>query len=191
MSGKSRVVEYAGLTFYGGYSVPYLKKTCRNMAGLLAAMMHPSNRGTEYKGGIVRAAANHGLVTGKPRTITDAGLAWLASYRGEIAPLADVVRDRPMPRYAAAQRNVKQEARYIIDGLIRQGLILVHPSMVDKLGPEELQLWMYGKAHEYERLTLAQLAARLSWPVEHARIRAERIAAAGYVLTVSDESEAA
>jgi hypothetical protein len=193
-----RVTTVHGLTFRGGNSVAFCNNACRNMAGLLTAMLDPSNEDAIYKGGIVRSAAGHGLITDKPRMVTDYGRAWLAhEYRGEVAPLADVLRGVPMPTYSPPARTPKpkrvrkQTPATVTRDLIAAGLILIHPTLIANLGPEETYLWLYCKAHERDRLTVAAVADALHWPVDHTRIRAERCAERGYPLPLVRDGEAA
>lgn len=205
MSSKARVIEYEGLTFRGGYSVPYLRKTCRNMAGLLTAMLHSLNDGMVYKGGIVRAAVNHGLITDKPRELTAEGHAWLRAYAGEVAPLADILRAEPMPVYTRTERAAKgiaPKARApkpkpkpvklsaIARDLTAAGLLFVHPTVLDVLGAECFYLWAYSRTHRH-LTTVAALAAALHWDAEHTKIRAERCADRGYPLQIDQQEDAA
>jgi hypothetical protein len=80
---------------------------------------------------------------------------------------------------------------HIARDLIAAGLLFVHPSLIAALGPEELYMWLYCKAHERDRLTLETLSSALHWPVDHTRIRAERCAERGYPLPLVRDGEAA
>jgi hypothetical protein len=80
---------------------------------------------------------------------------------------------------------------HIARDLIAAGLLFVHPSLIAALGPEELYMWLYCKAHERDRLTLETLSSALHWPVDHTRIRAERCAERGYPLLLVRDGEAA
>lgn len=203
----SRIVDYAGLAFKGGYTVNTCRIVCRNIAGLLTAMLESANEGLVYKGGIVRAAARHGLITDKPREITAEGHAWLDGYRGDVAPLPDIIRPAPMPTYTHHERAAKGIApklrtkrapkpkptpkpSTVARDLMAAGLVFVHPKLIDDLSPDELSLWIKAKRHERDGLTLAALAALLGEPLAHVRIRAERIRARGYVVACRDEEAA-
>jgi hypothetical protein len=201
----SRIVDYAGLAFKGGYTVNTCRIVCRNIAGLLTAMLESANEGLVYKGGIVRAAAGHGLITEKPREITAEGHAWLNGYRGDVAPLPDIIRPAPMPTYTRKERTAKgvpprpkptakpnptPKPSTVARDLMAAGLVFVHPRLIDDLSTEELALWIKAKRHERDGLTLAALAALLGEPLAHVRIRAERIVAKGYVVAVRDEEAA-
>jgi hypothetical protein len=201
----SRIVDYAGLAFKGGYTVNTCRIVCRNIAGLLTAMLESANEGLVYKGGIVRAAARHGLITEKPREITAEGHAWLDGYRGDVAPLPDIIRPAPMPTYTHHERAAKgilpkpkrapkpkptPKPSTVARDLMAAGLVFVHPKLIDDLSPDELSLWIKAKRHERDGLTLAALAALLGEPLAHVRIRAERIVAKGYVVAVRDEEAA-
>jgi hypothetical protein len=78
---------------------------------------------------------------------------------------------------------------HIARDLIAEGLLFVHPSLIAALGPEELYLWLYCKAHERDRLTVTAVADALHWPVDHTRIRAERCAERGYPLPLANEED--
>ena len=202
----SRIVEYAGLKFTGGYSVPYMRKTCRSMAGLLYAMLDLRNEGVVYKGGVVRAAANHGLVTDRPREVTPAGEEWLATYRGDIAMREEVIRDAPMPTYTRKERiakgippkthkpktiaPAKPNTTHIARDLVAAGLIFVHPSLIDALGAEELALWLKAKRHERENITVVELASMLGETVAVTRLRIESIESKGYTVAVKAQDAA-
>lgn len=205
----SRVVAYAGLSFKGGYTVNTCRIVCRNIAGLLYAMLDLRNEAATYKGGIVRAAARHGLITEKPREVTAKGHEWLTAYKGDIALLEEVLRPVPMPTYTRKDRAAKgitPKARPAVRAkpptpapapstvardLITAGLIFVHPALIDALSADELSLWLKAKRHERTGVTLAQLAAMLGEPLEATRIRAERCAERGYPLTVRQTEDAA
>lgn len=206
----SRIVDYAGLAFKGGYTVNTCRIVCRNIAGLLTAMLESANEGLVYKGGIVRAAARHGLITDKPREITAEGHAWLDGYRGDVAPLPDIIRPAPMPTYTHHERAAKGIApklrtkrapkpkpapvklSTIARDLTAAGLLFVHPTVLDVLGAECFYLWAYSRTHRY-LTTLDALAEALHWDAEHTRIRAARCADRGYPLNLmaNENGEAA
>lgn len=192
-----RTITVHGLPFRANYTRDYCETVCRNMAGLLTVMQDDAED-TVFFGPIIRAAVNHGLVTDKPREITAGGYEWLASYTGDIATRAEVTR-RTVPRYGRAERAAKgippavkpaPKPVAVARDLVAAGLLFIHPTVLDKLGPECFYLWAYSRTHR-DLTTLDALAQAVHWSLSDTAIRAERCAERGYPLSLTQSEDAA
>lgn len=151
-------------------------------AALLDALTANEGKGA-YHLNLIRGAVNRGLIVSETdRRLTAFGSAWRADYTGTPVPVGRItVKTR------GATDNGRKTAK---ERAPREWFMVVTETMVKALAPDELTLWMKAKAHQRDGLTLAQLAALLGEPVDHVRIRAERIRERGYAVACRDEEAA-
>lgn len=179
-----------GLITVGSTSRANQTRLAARYAALIDALA-ANQRITRVNGSLLKGAIHQGFID-DTHTLTAHGRDWRAGC--PVPPVAfEAICGRKPVQYTPKQNAAfRQYAQPTINAqpFIEAGMILVDGEFIRKAGPEELKLWGIAKLHESDGLTYADLASLLGWPIEHVRIRAERIAAIGGVLAVKDKDAA-
>lgn len=186
------------LTFSKSWTVDQINRMKTRYAALLDLLLvgvHVKRWRGLVHGSLCLSAARQGLVTsGKVPIPTERGLRWREQYTGAVATPDELRSMSPKKKRAqmedVARRQRSQKPLTVARDLVAAGLLFIHPTVLDKLGPECFYLWAYSRTHR-DLTTLEALASALHWGYEETRIRVERCAERGYPLALAGNEDAA
>lgn len=198
MSISRATVNRYGLKHPSTINGPTAKRLAIRLAGFIDAAQQGKDVKRVHKK-LIGAAQLQGFVD-EHLSLTPRAHAWRATFPLSPAAYEDICGRRQMnesdeqkKRFRNYRFTKREAAAARVFEFLAAGdrLLLVHPKLVDDLSAEELALWLKAKRHERDGLTLAQLAALLGEPVDHVRIRAERIRERGYAVAIAGDRDGA